>query len=118
MDGGINEDTARKIFDEWEEFARYGFNKAHAADYGVLAVQTAYLKAHYPVEYMTAVLSVNQNDTSKVALYAADSRLRMSAGRRSMLTWGQDQQKVLSRISMISPTASTCARSAKEPWNA
>jgi len=74
VDGGIDEDTAREIFDEWEEFARYGFNKAHAADYGVLAVQTAYLKAHYPVEYMTAVLSVNQNDTSKVALYAADSR--------------------------------------------
>ncbi len=74
VDGGIEEETARKIFDEWEEFARYGFNKAHAADYGVLAVQTAYLKTHFPVEYMTAVLSVNQNDTSKVALYAADSR--------------------------------------------
>ena len=72
--GGILEETAREIFDEWEKFARYGFNKAHAADYGVLAVQTAYLKTHYPVEYMTAVLSVNQNDTSKVALYAADSR--------------------------------------------
>ncbi len=72
--GGISEDTAGKIFDAWEEFARYGFNKAHAADYGVLAVQTAYLKAHYPVEYMTALLSVNQNDTSKVALYAADCR--------------------------------------------
>ncbi|HLE16415.1 MAG TPA: DNA polymerase III subunit alpha [Anaerolineales bacterium] len=71
---GIPEDTAGKIFDDWEEFARYGFNKAHAADYGVLAVQTAYLKAHYPVEYMTAVLSVNQNDTDKVALYAADCR--------------------------------------------
>ena len=70
----IPEETARKIFEEWEEFARYGFNKAHAADYGVLAVQTAYLKSHYPVEYMTAVLSVNQNDTSKVALYAADCR--------------------------------------------
>jgi DNA polymerase-3 subunit alpha len=74
VNGGIEEETARKIFDEWEEFARYGFNKAHAADYGVLAVQTAYLKTHFPVEYMTAVLSVNQNDTSKVALYAADSR--------------------------------------------
>jgi DNA polymerase-3 subunit alpha len=71
---GIPEDTAKAIFDDWEEFARYGFNKAHAADYGVLAVQTAYLKTHYPVEYMTAVLSVNQNATDKVALYAADCR--------------------------------------------
>jgi DNA polymerase-3 subunit alpha len=72
--GGIKEDTAREIFVAWEEFARYGFNKAHAADYGVLAVQTAHLKAHYPVEYMTALLSVSQSDTSKVALYAADCR--------------------------------------------
>jgi DNA polymerase-3 subunit alpha len=74
VQSGISEETARAIFDDWEEFARYGFNKAHAADYGVLAVQTAYLKAHHPVEYMTAVLSVNQNDTDKVALYAADCR--------------------------------------------
>jgi DNA polymerase-3 subunit alpha len=71
---GISDETAKAIFDSWEEFARYGFNKAHAADYGVLAVQTAYLKTHYPEEYMTALLSVNQNDTSKVALYAADCR--------------------------------------------
>jgi DNA polymerase-3 subunit alpha len=70
----IPEATAGEIFDEWEEFARYGFNKAHAADYGVIAVQTAYLKTHYPVEYMTALLSVNQNDTDKVALYVADCR--------------------------------------------
>lgn len=71
---GITVETAEAIFDEWEEFARYGFNKAHAADYGIIAVQTAYLKTHYPVEYMTAVLSVNENDTAKVALYVADCR--------------------------------------------
>ncbi len=71
---GIPEKTAGEIFDDWEEFARYGFNKAHAADYGMIAVQTAYLKAHYPVEYMTALLSVNQNDNAKVALYVADCR--------------------------------------------
>ena len=74
MQRGISEETASAIFDEWEEFARYGFNKAHAADYGVIAVQTAYLKAHYPVEYMTALLSVSQNDTAKIALYVADCR--------------------------------------------
>ena len=71
---GIPEETAGAIFDDWEEFARYGFNKAHAADYGVIAVQTAYLKCHYSVEYMTALLSVNQNDNAKVALYVADCR--------------------------------------------
>lgn len=71
---GIPEETAGAIFDDWEEFARYGFNKAHAADYGVIAVQTAYLKAHYPVEYMTALLSVSASETEKVALYVADAR--------------------------------------------
>jgi DNA polymerase-3 subunit alpha len=70
----IDEATAAAIFDDWEEFARYGFNKSHAADYGVIAVQTAYLKLHYPVEYMTALLSVTQNDNDKVALYVADNR--------------------------------------------
>lgn len=71
---GIPAETAGAIFDDWEEFARYGFNKAHAADYGIIAVQTAYLKAHYPVEYMTALLSVTQNDTAKIAFYVADCR--------------------------------------------
>ena len=71
---GIPQETADLIFSDWEEFARYGFNKSHAADYGVIAVQTAYLKAHYPAEYMTALLTVTRNDTAKVALYVADAR--------------------------------------------
>jgi DNA polymerase-3 subunit alpha len=70
----ITQETANAIFDDWEEFARYGFNKAHAADYGVIAVQTAYLKLHYTVEYMTALLSVSHNETDKIALYVADCR--------------------------------------------
>ena len=74
VEHGIPEETAGEIFDDWEEFARYGFNKSHAADYGIIAVQTGYLKCHYPVEYMTALLSVSQNDTDKVALYVADCR--------------------------------------------
>lgn len=71
---GMEEATAQAIFADWEEFARYGFNKAHAADYGIIAVQTAYLKAHYPVEYMTALLSASMNDSDKVAFYVADCR--------------------------------------------
>lgn len=70
----IDETTAYQIFDDWENFARYGFNKSHAADYGVIAVQTAYLKTHYTVEYMTALLSASKNDTAKVAFYVADCR--------------------------------------------
>jgi len=70
----IPQEIAEQIFSDWEEFARYGFNKSHAADYGVIAVQTAYLKAHYPAEYMTALLTITRNDTAKVALYVADAR--------------------------------------------
>lgn len=71
---GIDEETAAAIFDDWEEFARYGFNKSHAADYGVIAVQTAYLKKHYTAEYMTALLSASKNETEKVAFYVADAK--------------------------------------------
>ncbi len=71
---GIPEETASAIFEDWENFARYGFNKSHAADYGVIAVQTAYLKTHYTIEYMTALLSASKNETEKVAFYIADCR--------------------------------------------
>jgi DNA polymerase-3 subunit alpha len=71
---GLPEETASEIFTDWENFARYGFNKAHAADYGVIAVQTGYLKCHYTVEYMTAMLSASKNEAEKVAFYAADCR--------------------------------------------
>jgi len=74
VDKGVDQKTAADVFDDWENFARYGFNKAHAADYGVIAVQTAYLKTHYPLEYMTALLSVFKQDSDKVALYIADCR--------------------------------------------
>ncbi|MCE1254860.1 MAG: DNA polymerase III subunit alpha [Anaerolineae bacterium] len=71
---GIPEETASAIFDDWENFARYGFNKSHAADYGVIAVETAYLKTHYTVEYMTALLSASKNEIEKIAFYAAEAR--------------------------------------------
>ncbi len=71
---GISEAVATAIFEDWENFARYGFPKAHAADYGVIAVETAYLKTHYTVEFMTALLSASKNDTAKVAFYVADCR--------------------------------------------
>ena len=70
----VAKDVANAIFDDWEAFARYGFPKGHAADYAVICVQTAYLKTHYPIEYMTALLSVFKNDTNRVALYIADCR--------------------------------------------
>jgi len=72
--GNISKKDATMIFTDWENFARYGFNKSHAADYGVIAVQTGFLKYHYPVEYMTALLSAWKNDTDKTATYVADCR--------------------------------------------
>ncbi|NPV56020.1 MAG: DNA polymerase III subunit alpha [Anaerolineae bacterium] len=74
INNGIPGATASKIFEEWENFARYGFNKSHAADYGVIAVQTAYLKTHYTIEYMTALLSASRNETEKVAEYINEAR--------------------------------------------
>jgi DNA polymerase-3 subunit alpha len=71
---GLPKETAKSIFGDIEYFARYGFNKAHAADYAIITVQTAYLKAHYPVEYMTALLTVDQHKTDKVGLLIAEAR--------------------------------------------
>ena len=71
---GMEKPTAEAIYSDWEEFARYGFNRSHAADYGVIAVQTAYLKANYPTEYMTALLSASASITEKVAYYVSDAR--------------------------------------------
>ena len=71
---GVDEDTAEEIFDMIEYFANYGFNKAHAADYAVITVQTAYLKCHYPEEYMTALLSVQRDDLSKVSTFLEECR--------------------------------------------
>jgi DNA polymerase III subunit alpha len=71
---GMDKETAEAIYSDWEEFARYGFNKSHAADYGVIAVETAYLKVHYTAEYMAALLSASAGQTEKVALYVADAR--------------------------------------------
>jgi DNA polymerase-3 subunit alpha len=72
--GGLSRESAEAIFGDIEYFARYGFNKAHGADYAVLTCQTAYLKANYPVEYMTALLSVERNNTEKVGLLIAECR--------------------------------------------
>jgi DNA polymerase III subunit alpha len=74
VEKGMDQSIADAIYMDWEEFARYGFNKSHAADYGVIAVQTAYLKSHYPAEYMAALMSASAGATEKVALYVADAR--------------------------------------------
>lgn len=66
---GVDQQTALELFKEIESFASYAFNKPHAAGYAVVAYQTAYLKCHYPCEYMAALLSSVLGQTGKVAEY-------------------------------------------------
>ena len=71
---GMSKAAAEKLFSIIEPFSAYGFNKAHAASYAVIAYQTAYLKAHYPVEFMTALMSAEADDAAKVAQAVAECK--------------------------------------------
>jgi len=71
---GIPEAEAKKIFADIEKFARYGFNKAHATAYAFITYWTAYFKAHYPTEFMAALLSSVQDNSDKVAAYIGECR--------------------------------------------
>ncbi len=72
LNRGVDRATAEKLFEEIQNFASYAFNKAHAAAYAVVAYQTAYLKCHYPQEYMAALLSSVLGWTGKVAEYTEE----------------------------------------------
>ena len=71
---GIDEATANKIYDEMIDFAKYAFNKSHAAAYAVVSYQTAYLKYYYPVEFMAALLTSVIDNSAKVAEYIYSCR--------------------------------------------
>lgn len=71
---GVNENLTSHIFDIVEEFAGYGFNKSHAAAYAVIAYQTAYLKAHYPVDFIAASMSLDISNSDKLASLYQDAR--------------------------------------------
>jgi DNA polymerase-3 subunit alpha len=70
----IDEKKAAEIFDQMETFARYGFNKSHSAAYALVSYQTAYLKTHYPVEFMAALMTSEMGDTDKVIKNLAECR--------------------------------------------
>jgi len=70
----IAEKKASAIFDLLEKFAGYGFNKSHSAAYGLISYQTAYLKAHYPVEFMAGLLSNEINNTDKIAVFVGECK--------------------------------------------
>ncbi|MFO0581497.1 MAG: DNA polymerase III subunit alpha [Anaeromyxobacter sp.] len=70
----VDEKIATYVFDLMEKFAAYGFNKSHSAAYGLLTVQTAWLKAHYPVEFMAALISSEASNTDKVVMHISEAR--------------------------------------------
>ncbi len=70
----IPEKKANAIFDLLEKFAGYGFNKSHSAAYGVISYQTAFLKAHYPVEFMAGLLSNEINNTEKISVFVGECK--------------------------------------------
>ena len=71
---GHPEEVLEKIWKDWEAFAAYAFNKSHSTCYAFIAYQTAYLKAHYPAEYMASVLSNNMNDIKQVTFFMEECK--------------------------------------------
>ena len=69
---GVDQKVAENVFDKMAKFAEYGFNKSHAAAYAFIAYQTAYLKAHYPVEFMAATMTLDKINTDKLAFFKND----------------------------------------------
>ncbi len=71
---GVSNELAEDIFEEMVGFAKYAFNKSHATAYGIISYQTAYLKAHYPAEYMSALLTSVLDNSSKLRAYVVDAQ--------------------------------------------
>ena len=74
IENKIPESQAAEIFDLMAEFAKYGFNKSHSAAYGLISYQTAYLKAHYPEQFMAAIMTLDLDNTSKIIRYIDECR--------------------------------------------
>jgi DNA polymerase-3 subunit alpha len=74
VSNGYDPNTVRKIWKDWESFAHYAFNKSHSTCYALISYQTAYLKAHYPAEFMAAVLSRNISDLKKIGFFMDECR--------------------------------------------
>ncbi|MEX3009312.1 DNA polymerase III subunit alpha [Hoeflea sp. TYP-13] len=73
VDNGVTKPQADLIFDLLAKFANYGFNKSHAAAYGIVSYQTAYLKAHYPVEFLAASMTLDMSNTDKINDFRQDA---------------------------------------------
>lgn len=79
IEHGLSEENAQRLWELIEPFAAYGFNKAHAASYGLVAYQTAYMKSNFPVEYMAALLTADSGDVEKISEIIAEcTRMNIS----------------------------------------
>lgn len=79
IERGVSERTAKEIWELFPPFARYGFNRAHAAAYAMISYQTAYLKAHYPVEFAASLLNTAGNDIERINFLIGEARRRKIA---------------------------------------
>ena len=91
---GHDEQKLEKIWTDWEAFAAYAFNKSHSTCYAWIAYQTAYLKAHYPAEYMASVLSNNMNDIKQVSFFMEECK------RAGLTVLGPDVNESYSKFSV------------------
>ena len=73
-EGTLDEATAKDLWEKFKEFAKYAFNKSHAIAYSIVANQCAYLKAHFPAEFLAASMSSNMNDTDQLAIFVDDAK--------------------------------------------
>ena len=74
LKNGIEQKTANAVWELFPPFAKYGFNKSHAACYALIAYQTAYLKSHYPIEFMTALFNANAGDIERIAFLVEEAK--------------------------------------------
>ncbi|KKS82867.1 MAG: polymerase III, alpha subunit protein [Candidatus Wolfebacteria bacterium GW2011_GWC1_43_10] len=74
IENGIDKETAEKIWELFPPFARYGFNRSHAVCYALIAYQTAYLKTHFPVEFMTAIFNADIGDVERAAFLVSEAK--------------------------------------------
>jgi DNA polymerase-3 subunit alpha len=104
---GVDAELAMKIFDLVEKFAGYGFNKSHSAAYALVSYQTAWLKAHYPAQFMAAVMSSELDNTDKIVVFVEECRSMKQALKLPDVNQGQymftvnDQDEIIYGLGAI-----------------
>ena len=135
---GIDGELAMKIFDTVEKFAGYGFNKSHSAAYALVSYQTLWLKAHYPAEFMAAVMTADMDNTEKVVgpvdecwrmglkilpriltpactISTSTTMARLSTALAPSRASAKDRSKRLLRRATMAAISASCSTSAREP---